>query len=30
MLVEIALARHEERRVTIYSFSANLLTKLRR
>ncbi len=27
MLVEIALARHEERRVTIYSFSANLLTK---
>jgi D-alanine-D-alanine ligase len=27
VLVEIALARHEERRVTTYSFSANLLTR---
>jgi D-alanine-D-alanine ligase len=27
MLVEIALARHENRRITVYSFSANLLTK---
>jgi D-alanine-D-alanine ligase len=26
-LVEIALARHEEKRATVYSFAANLLTK---